>query len=133
MHTSITSTKRFDSIFGSGASLVIFPEGHRTMTGELLPFKKLPFHFAAQAGRPVVPVVVQGMYNVQNKTSWLLRPGSVEVRFGKPLGVEEVARLSAVELRDVVEERVRVLLEELLGGGESVLNSEPSNNALRRP
>jgi 1-acyl-sn-glycerol-3-phosphate acyltransferase len=119
VHTSITNMKRVDAILESGASLVIFPESHRTTTGDFLPFKKLPFHFAAQADRPLVPVAIQGMFNVNNKTSWMLRPGTVRVRFGEEIGVDVVARLSAVELRDLVEERVRGLLEEPSGPGAS--------------
>ena len=119
VHTSITTMRRADAILESGASMVIFPEGHRTTTGELLPFKKLPFHFAAQVDRPLVPVAIRGMFNVNNKTSWMLRPGTVQVRFGEEIGVDVVARLSAVELRDLVEERVRALLEEPSGRGAS--------------
>ena len=58
------------------------------------------------------------MFNVNNKTTWMLRPGTVQVRFGEEIGVDVVARLSAVELRDLVEERVRALLEEPSGDGE---------------
>ncbi len=107
VHTSITAMKSADGILESGASVVIFPEGHRTLTGEPLPFKKLPFHFAKEAGRPLVPVAVRGMFQVNNKSSWRLRPGTVHVGFCEVVGVDEVAQLSVTELRSLVEDRLR--------------------------
>jgi 1-acyl-sn-glycerol-3-phosphate acyltransferase len=107
VHTSITSMKSAEGILESGASVVIFPEGHRTLTGEPLPFKKLPFHFAKEAGKPLIPVAIRGMFEVNNKSSWRLRPGTVHVRFCEVVGVDEVAQRSVAELRGLVEERIR--------------------------
>jgi 1-acyl-sn-glycerol-3-phosphate acyltransferase len=102
VHTSITTMKDAQAVFESGASLVVFPEGHRTTTGRALPFKKLPFHFAKQVGRPVVPVVIRGMFEVNNKTSWRMSPGTVHLHFHEAVDAEQVAALSAVELRDLL-------------------------------
>lgn len=106
VHASITTMKGAGAVFDSGASLVVFPEGHRTTTGRALPFKKLPFHFAKQVGRPLVPVVIRGMFDVNNKTSWRLHPGTVHVHFGEAVGADQVAELSPVELRELVEKQV---------------------------
>lgn len=106
VHAAITAMNQASRVFDLGASLVIFPEGHRTTTGQALPFKKLPFHFAGEAARPVVPVALEGMFAVNNKTSWRLRPGTVVVRIGKPVPGEKVASMSALELRELVETRI---------------------------
>jgi 1-acyl-sn-glycerol-3-phosphate acyltransferase len=118
VHTSITTMRKADGILESGASLVIFPEGHRTVTGELLPFKKLPFHFAKEAGKPLVPVAIRGMFDVNNKSSWRVSPGMVQVRFCKAVSPEQVAQLTVTELRGLVEDRLRTELE-LPPGGSS--------------
>ena len=111
VHASITTMNEAGAVFDSGASLVVFPEGHRTTTGQALPFKKLPFHFAKAVGRPLVPVAIRGMFEVNNKASWRLRPGTVHVRFGEVVSAEEVAELSPLELRALVRERVEGMLK----------------------
>ncbi|WP_354698819.1 hypothetical protein DSM112329_04517 [Paraconexibacter sp. AEG42_29] len=62
-----------------GKSLMISPEGTRTPTPRLAPFKKGPFHIAMQAGVPVVPIVLKGIHTVQSRGGQMIRPGRVEV------------------------------------------------------
>ncbi len=108
VHTSITTMKKAEGILESGASVVVFPEGHRTVTGELLPFKKLPFHFAKAAQKPLIPVAIRGMCEVNNKSSWRIRPGTVHMHFCDEVGADEVAQLSVTDLRALVKDRLRV-------------------------
>jgi putative phosphoserine phosphatase/1-acylglycerol-3-phosphate O-acyltransferase len=63
----------------SGTSIAIAPEGTRSGSGELLPFKKGPFHMAIQGGVPLVPVVVRNAYEVMVPHSYVIRPGTVDV------------------------------------------------------
>ena len=63
----------------SGVSLAVFPEGQRTITGRVGPFKHGVFRMALQFGTPIVPVSVVGAYAFNKKTSWLLRPGTITV------------------------------------------------------
>jgi 1-acyl-sn-glycerol-3-phosphate acyltransferase len=107
VHTSITTMKKAEGILESGASVVIFAEGHRTLTGEPLPFKKLPFHFAKAAEKPLIPVAIRGMFEVNNKSSWRVRPGTVHLHFCEKVSVDQVERLSVTELRALVEDRLR--------------------------
>ncbi len=58
-----------------GHSILAFPEAHRTKTGRIGPFRKGVFYIARDLGIPIVPVAVTGMYEVQHKGSWLIRPG----------------------------------------------------------
>lgn len=62
-----------------GKSLMIAPEGTRTPTPRLGPFKKGPFHIAMQAGVPIVPIVLKGIHTVQSRGGQLIHPGTVEV------------------------------------------------------
>jgi putative phosphoserine phosphatase/1-acylglycerol-3-phosphate O-acyltransferase len=60
-------------------SLMIAPEGTRSRTPRLGPFKKGAFHIALQAGVPVVPVVLRGAGEVLRRGDQTIRPGTVEV------------------------------------------------------
>jgi 1-acyl-sn-glycerol-3-phosphate acyltransferase len=58
-----------------GHSVLVFPEGTRTVTGLLGPLQSGIFRIALEIGAPIVPVTVTGMYRVMRKGSWLIRPG----------------------------------------------------------
>ncbi|MBD0023546.1 HAD-IB family hydrolase [Gordonia pseudamarae] len=68
-----------------GACLVVSPEGTRSATPRLGPFKKGPFHIAAQAGVPVVPVVLRNCGELMWRGDQLVKPGTVEVRVLPPV------------------------------------------------
>ena len=68
----------------SGTSLLIFPEGTRSPTPVLGPFRKGAFHLAAQTGAPVVPVVVHNAHEVFPKQATVIRPGTVRVTVLRP-------------------------------------------------
>lgn len=64
-----------------GNAFFIFPEGTRSRTGELLPFKKGGFVMAIKAAAPIVPVAVLGGWQAMRKGSPLIWPAQVTVRF----------------------------------------------------
>src|SRR4051794_8959226 len=69
----------------SGNTFLIFPEGTRSKTSELLPFKKGGFVMAIKSGAPIVPVAVQGGRAAMQRGSWLVRPAIVSIRIGEPI------------------------------------------------
>lgn len=96
----------------AGNSFLIFPEGTRSRTGELLPFKKGGFIMAIQAQAPIVPAAILGARDAMRKGSPWIRPVTVRVRLGPPI---ETAGLT-VDDRDAIISRVRGEVARLLQG-----------------
>ena len=69
----------------ANSSAIVFPEGTRSLTGELLPFKKGPFVLAIEAGVPVVPTAIWGTFDILPKRGTRIRPRPVTVWFGEPV------------------------------------------------
>jgi putative phosphoserine phosphatase/1-acylglycerol-3-phosphate O-acyltransferase len=68
-----------DAMRKAGKSVVIAPEGTRTVSPRLAPFKKGAFHLAIQAGVPIVPIVIHNSGDVAPKGDFVFRPATVEV------------------------------------------------------
>jgi 1-acyl-sn-glycerol-3-phosphate acyltransferase len=83
----IERCKRF--LDGGGKALIIFPEGTRTRTGEMQPFKRGPAVVSTTLGLPLVPAYIDGTYRSWRKNNWFMRPRHIRVRFGPP--VEPIA------------------------------------------
>lgn len=76
-----------DQVMAQGLSLAMAPEGTRSRTPGIGPFKKGAFHIARQAGVPVVPVVLAGTGERLPIGTQLIRPGAVKVAVLPPLDV----------------------------------------------
>lgn len=85
-----------------GTSIVMLPEGHRTRDGKLQPFMRGPFRLAKNAEVDIIPIVMKGLWERKSVKSKIVRPGSVELVFGKPITSELTEELSDKELKDKV-------------------------------
>jgi 1-acyl-sn-glycerol-3-phosphate acyltransferase len=94
----------------AGNSFLIFPEGTRSRTGQLLPFKKGGFIMAIEAQAPIVPVAVQGGRDAMKKGSAFVRPVMVRVRVGSPVPTKGMT----MDDRDALIAKVRTEIEALL-------------------
>ena len=91
-------------VIRSGVSIIILPEGHRTLTGELGEFKKGPFHLALAAQADILPFVIRGLFHYNKKGSRILRPTTAMVKFGQPLPYTSFQDNSVEMLRQRVRE-----------------------------
>lgn len=67
------------------STVIIFPEGTRSTTGALQPFKKGAFVLAQEGGVRVLPVVIRGSDEILHLRSLRLTPGAIHLYFGEPV------------------------------------------------
>ena len=84
-HKAIGSLQRAALRIQNGQSIAAFPEGTRTRTGALLPFKKGIFILAWDAGVPVVPLAIQGGFRLLPRGEWRAAQGPYTLRVDAPL------------------------------------------------
>jgi 1-acyl-sn-glycerol-3-phosphate acyltransferase len=96
----------------NGMSFLIFPEGTRSRTGQLLPFKKGGFIMAIKAQVPIVPVAVTGARAAMRKGSPLVRPVTVRVAMGPPVETSRLDMSDRDRLIAEVRRRIETLLDE---------------------
>lgn len=98
------SIERGSRVLATGIHITSFPEGTRSRTGQLLPFKKGPFYLAQQTNAPIIPVSIFGTESMMRKGSLKIIPGDAFVTFHAPLRAENYA--SREELMVAVRERI---------------------------
>jgi len=68
-----------------GMSIVVFPEGRRTDTGKMGPFKNGAFKLALEFNLPVAPITIDGSYRVMPRSTFNVTPGVITLTFHKPI------------------------------------------------
>ena len=99
-----------------GNSFLIFPEGTRSRTGELLAFKKGGFVMAIKGEAAIVPLTILGTRQAMRKGSPIIRPVRVSVRIGAPIEPSAFG----FEHRDELVAMTRKAMQELLAAGPIV-------------
>jgi putative phosphoserine phosphatase/1-acylglycerol-3-phosphate O-acyltransferase len=110
-----------DAMRIEGKSVCMSPEGTRSITPKLAPFKKGAFHLAMQAGVPVVPIVIQNSGDVMPKGDPIYRPATVEVEVLPPIDTSSWS----VETIDEHVESVRAKFLAALGQDRSMRRAAP--------
>jgi 1-acyl-sn-glycerol-3-phosphate acyltransferase len=85
LQSAIQSLNKATAIVKSGVSMIIFPEGTRATSRELLPFKKGVFIMALKAGQPIVPVSISGTRFIQTRETLRVKPGPIKVVISTPI------------------------------------------------
>ena len=87
--SAINSISIAETVLKGGTHIGILPEGSRTTSGRMLPFKKGPFHMAINTQTPILPVVVKGGFKFKPKNRWYIKPGIIDIEVGEPIDVTE--------------------------------------------
>jgi len=104
-----------DAMRNEGKCVVLAPEGTRTVSPKLAPFKKGAFHLAMQAGVPIVPIVIHNALDVAPKGDFVFRAATVKVDVLPPVDTSD---WTVQTLNDRVAE-VRGMFLETLGQASS--------------
>jgi len=112
IYSSMRSIKKVNKLLDKGTSIAILPEGTRTLTGKMQPFKKMPFMLAKKAGVDIIPIGLSGLFKLKPKGSWHITPSTITINFGDPITSEVVNALSLEELRNLVYENIKSLVTE---------------------
>jgi len=90
------------SALDRGVSLIVFPEGSRTVTGRVGPFHDGVFRMALQFGAPITPVSIVGSFEFNRKTSWMLRPSRIVVHLHDTIETKHLDKRDVAGLRERV-------------------------------
>jgi 1-acyl-sn-glycerol-3-phosphate acyltransferase len=101
------SMRRTGKILDKGYSIAIYPEGTRTSTGRMGEFKSGIGLLAVSMNTMIVPVKIEGLYNILPKGSVWPRRGNAIVSFGKPYKAQNTS--SYVEITKQIKDKVQKL------------------------
>lgn len=91
-------------------SVMIFPEGTRAVSGDLLPFKDGAFRLAIESQVPILPLAVHGAATALAKHSWRFGRSVAEVRVLEPISTEGMTLDDVESLKAVARERITAAL-----------------------
>jgi 1-acyl-sn-glycerol-3-phosphate acyltransferase len=113
----LTVVRTMFRILRSGRGIGIAPEGTRTLTGEMLPFKSGFVKLALKVDAPILPVGIQGTFEAMPKGAYFPRPRKVIVRFGALIDLKSyIAEQPERPTDEEVAEMIRQEVLRLSGG-----------------
>jgi 1-acyl-sn-glycerol-3-phosphate acyltransferase len=108
---AVASLRRGESLLRNGARVWIAPEGTRTKTGKLGPFKSGGFHLALDAGVRILPIAIQGSEAVMSADSFQIRRGAhISVKILPPV---DAPAYGLARRKDLTAEVRRVIADAL--------------------
>lgn len=95
-----STMQKAEKQLSNGMSVVVFPEGARTLDGRMHAFRRGAFSLAVEFGLPVVPVTIDGAYKILPRGSFLPRPGHIKLTVHKPIHAPDSGRHEMAELME---------------------------------
>jgi 1-acyl-sn-glycerol-3-phosphate acyltransferase len=122
---AVSSLERAARRIAEGVNVIIFPEGTRSATGDLQPFKSGGFHLAIQAQVPILPATISGTRVITPKRSLRVESGTVKIVYGKPIPTAGLG----IDDRESLKEQVR---QAIFRGFDWDYQPPPRENPLHR-
>jgi 1-acyl-sn-glycerol-3-phosphate acyltransferase len=102
-----------------GMPVMIFPEGTRSTTADLLPFKDGAFRLAIQVGADVLPLAVSGTRKALPKHAWRFQKAHARVTVGTPISTQGMTDADVGRLKSMAREQIETLRNGLKKGLET--------------
>ncbi|MBU0713521.1 1-acyl-sn-glycerol-3-phosphate acyltransferase [bacterium] len=109
LKAAMESLDRARILLKNGTSILIFPEGERTISGKMNSFRKGAFHLAKSARADILPIGMKGLWQAKTKGDWRVRSANVNFNFGRPLYYNDYQHLSLDQLKDWADVEIRRL------------------------
>jgi 1-acyl-sn-glycerol-3-phosphate acyltransferase len=106
--SAIESLNKAVKIIRDSVSVIIFPEGTRSRTNNVQPFKKGGFFLAVDSGVPIIPIIIHGTGRIMPKKQMLIKPGNVTIEISKPIESSNYTRKTK---NDLIKKVRHVILE----------------------
>jgi 1-acyl-sn-glycerol-3-phosphate acyltransferase len=107
---ALRSLEKLKGVFAQGVCLMLMPEGTRSVTGKLGPFKKGVFYLAVQCQAPIVPLTMTGAYRFNRKGDWRIYPGPIDFHIDDPIPTAGRKETDVTPLRNRVREIIAARL-----------------------
>ena len=110
---AINSIKKAEYVLKDGIHIGIMPEGERSTTGMLLPFKKGGFHMALNTRTPILPVGIIGAFRFKPKNRFWIKPGFIKINIGDPVALDKENNCTVDQFSIIIENKIKLLSGEL--------------------
>ena len=120
--SGINSIRKAESKLKDGMSVVIFPEGTRTPDGKMGKFKRGAFLISEELGLPILPVTIDGNYDVMSRHAWNVTWHPVHMTIHEPVWPRSTKDSTETEVKEIMNEtsqRVYDTIKETLDKGLS--------------
>jgi len=114
LRKGVATIKEGIQMLKDGHTLVIFPEGTRSLTDELLPFKPGSLKLATKSGVRVVPFGIKGTDNVFENNGVKFKKAPVQLAFGAPIDLNAIEADGTISSADYVEKIIKDLRSEMV-------------------
>jgi len=108
---AMQSMRKAAALINKGKNVITFPEGTRTRDGKTSVFKRGTFIIAQEGAIDIQPLAIVNAENILPRDSFMIHPGTIEVRIGKRIAASEFENMNAEAAADYVRNRVIALIE----------------------
>ncbi len=105
-HKALQDMKKVLALLRDGKSIIIFPEGTRSRNGKVGRFKRGGFMLAYRSGVPIIPISINGSFDIMRRGSWLISPHPIRMVIHKPIEVTGLDREARQQLPEQVRQKI---------------------------